>query len=70
MTISRSTNIILQILGIAGSVGAVVIPNLPEEQKAIAVSVLTIIQGVTALIAHQSNPDGTPATVAFTKEKK
>ena len=40
-------------------------PIVPDKYKPVAAGVLGILQGITAIVAHNYNPDGTPAKVAY-----
>ena len=60
-----SWNLVIQILGLivqgANAMGAL----LPPEYQAGLAVIVGLIQAIVAAIAHFSNPDGTPAAVAY-----
>lgn len=60
-----SLNLIVQILMTAMQAYNQISDLLPAKWKTPAALVMGIIQGLVALLAHYSNPDGTPATVAY-----
>ena len=61
-----SWNLVIQILGTIGQGLNAVGGMLPPKSQVLVASALAIIQGVSGLIAHFSNPDGTKATTAYT----
>lgn len=66
----RWLSILLQILGGSGQIANIFAPVMDVEQKATVAGVLAIGQLVVNAIAHNSNPDGTPAEVAWIPPKK
>lgn len=65
----RWISITLQIVGSAGQVGNLIAPWLPDEHKAMVAAGIGVGQIVVNAIAHSSNPDGTPAAVAWVPRK-
>lgn len=63
MTININAGI--QILSTVAQIVNIVSPVIPDNKKIWATTVLSIIQALTALFAHYSNPDGTPAAEPF-----
>jgi hypothetical protein len=63
----RIWNIIVQSTAI---VGQTVVPALPidPEFMRLAHSAIAAIQGVAAVVAHNSNPDGTPSRTSYRPE--
>jgi len=53
---------IFQGLAVAAQVGNLILPLFGGRSKVIATGVIGLLQGVQALAAHNTNPDGTPAT--------
>jgi hypothetical protein len=64
--VKRWLSITLQILASAGQLINLVEPYLTLETKAGVVVGLGVAQVLVNAIAHGSNPDGTPAEVAWT----
>jgi hypothetical protein len=64
----RIWNIIVQSTAI---VGQTVVPALPLEPEfmRLAHSAIAAIQGIAAVVAHNSNPDGTSAKAAYIEDK-
>ena len=60
------TSVILQGLGVALQAANLAQPWIhnPKSQATLA-AVVGGLQGIAALVAHFSNPDGTPASVAY-----
>jgi hypothetical protein len=65
-----SVNIIIQMLALATQYLNASTEMLPERGKFWAMVVLSILQGIVAVLAHFANPDGTPATVAYLPTQK
>lgn len=66
----RWLNILLQILGVGGQIGNLIAPLFPTpEGKAGVAAAIGVAQIVVSVIAHNTNPDGTPAEIAWTPEK-
>lgn len=66
MKFKRIWNIIVQSSAI---VGQTVVPTLPvsEEIRSVIHASIAAVQGVAAVVAHNANPDGTPAKIAYEK---
>jgi len=64
------TNIVIQILMTLMQAYNQISDLLPAKWKDTAALVMGIIQSVVALLAHYSNPDGTPAASAYAVPKK
>lgn len=67
---NKKWNVIFQATMIALQIGNAVVPALPEDQKPVATGVMTIIQGIAGILAHNYNADGTPSTVAYVPKAK
>ena len=65
----RWISVTLQIVGSAGQIVNLLEPVLKPEQKLLVAAGIGIVQIVVNAIAHGSNPDGTPAEVAWTPAK-
>ena len=65
---TRNQTIAMQGLAILGQT---VIPTMPvsPEWKAFAHGLLAAAQGILAVLAHNHNPDGTTAKVAYMPER-
>lgn len=61
---------LLQILGGAIQAGNLIAPTLTTEQKSIVAVIVGIAQVLVNYFAHRSNPDGTPAKVAWLPPSK
>jgi hypothetical protein len=66
---SKLKTILFQTASLIGQVGVQVFPVVPDKHKDLVHLVITIAQGVQALQALHSNPDGTPAEVAYHPDK-
>lgn len=62
-----SVNVVIQILGLAGQAVTAVSDILPPRARVWAFVALSAIQGISGVLAHFANPDGTPASVAYQK---
>jgi hypothetical protein len=60
----------LQIIGGMGQVVNIVEPIMKQEHKIIIAGCIGFAQLVVGVIAHNSNPDGTPAEVAWIPTEK
>jgi len=67
MKLKLSTNIITQILATGFQVLNLVGGFIPSKYQVWIAAILAGIQSATAIIAHESNPDGTPATQGYVK---
>lgn len=65
----RWISITLQILASIGQIVNLVEPWLDAEQKTAVAAGLGIAQVIVNAIAHGSNPDGTPAEIAWQPPK-
>lgn len=61
----RWFNILVQAVGTAGSAWTLFGGYVPPKVGGWVVTGLTAAQAVVGIIAHQYNPDGTPATNAY-----
>ena len=59
--------VLIQVLGFALTLLTLLTNVVPVTAKPYLVLVASAIQGFIAWYAHQFNPDGTPATVAYVK---
>jgi hypothetical protein len=62
-----SVNAVVQALALALQGLNQVMDFLPAKAKFWAMIAITAIQGVVAILAHFSNPDGTPAAAPYIK---
>ena len=66
-----STNLIIQILGTITQILNQATPFVTSDKaKAVIAASVGIAQTLSALLAHFSNPDGTPAQAAYVKSEK
>ena len=63
-----SVNVFIQMLALAAQGLNATVELLPGRGKFWAMVGLSAVQGVTAVLAHFANPDGTPAQVAYLKK--
>lgn len=63
-----SVNVLIQMLALAAQGLNATVELLPGRGKFWAMVGLSAVQGVTAVLAHFANPDGTPARVAYDKK--
>jgi hypothetical protein len=63
-----SVNVAIQMLALAVQGLNATVELLPGRGKFWAMVGLSAVQGVTAVLAHFANPDGTPAQVAYLKK--
>jgi hypothetical protein len=63
-----SVNVAIQMLALAAQGLNATMELLPGRGKFWAMVGLSAVQGVTAVLAHFANPDGTPAQVAYLKK--
>jgi len=63
-----SVNVAIQMLALAAQGLNATVELLPGRGKFWAMVGLSAVQGVTAVLAHFANPDGTPAQVAYLKK--
>jgi hypothetical protein len=62
-----SVNYVIQILGVILQVINQTSDTLPPKGKFWATVIMAVIQGVIGVLAHFSNPDGTPSSVPYVK---
>jgi hypothetical protein len=65
-----SWNLVVQILGTIAQALNALGDLAPVKYKFAIASIVGIVQAISGLIAHYSNPDGTPATVAYVAPAK
>jgi hypothetical protein len=63
-----SVNVLIQMLTLAAQGLNATMELLPGRGKFWAMVGLSAVQGVTAVLAHFANPDGTPVQVAYDKK--
>lgn len=63
-----SVNVLIQMFALAAQGLNATVELLPGRGKFWAMVGLSAVQGVTAVLAHFANPDGTPAQVAYLKK--
>ncbi|MGC8792946.1 MAG: hypothetical protein ACP5U2_06110 [Bryobacteraceae bacterium] len=63
-----SVNTILQILALAGQALNFTQDLVPAKGKIWVSVALSALQGAAGVLAHYSNPDGTPATEPYVKK--
>ncbi|HOQ47937.1 MAG TPA: hypothetical protein PK157_21695 [Bryobacteraceae bacterium] len=63
-----SLNVAIQMLALVAQGLNASIDLLPGRGKFWAMVSLSAVQGLTAVIAHFANPDGTPAEAPYTKK--
>jgi hypothetical protein len=65
-----SVNATIQALALVAHALNATVDLLPPEAKFWAMVALSAVQGLTAVLAHFANPDGTPAAVPYVKGGK
>ena len=65
-----SVNATIQALALVAHALNATVDLMPPEAKFWAMVVLSAVQGVTAVLAHFANPDGTPVTLPYVKARK
>jgi len=63
-----SVNVAIQMLALVAQAINATQDLLPGRAKFWAMVVLSVVQGVTAVLAHFANPDGTPAAAPYIKQ--
>jgi len=63
-----SVNVAIQVLALIAQGINATQDLLPARGRCWAMVVLSAVQGVTAVLAHFVNPDGTPAKLPFVKK--
>lgn len=64
-----SVNVAIQMLALAAQGLNQTVDLLPPRGRFWAMVALSAVQGLTAVLAHFINPDGTPATEPYRKQK-
>lgn len=62
-----SVNMFVQILTLVAQGANQVLSFVPDAKKPVVVAALGVVSAVTGLLAHFSNPNGTPASQPYTK---
>lgn len=62
-----SVNVVIQMLALAAQGINATYDLLPGRAKFWAMVALSAVQGLTAVLAHFANPDGTPARIPYQK---
>lgn len=62
-----STNVIVQALGTVGQALNLASGMVPPKYQFWIAGALGIVQSISGILAHFSNPDGTPSTTAYVK---
>jgi hypothetical protein len=60
-------NILFQVCSFVISATTLITNAVPDKYKSVVVLVVSLAQAFVAWYAHQYNPDGTPAAVAYVK---
>lgn len=60
-----SVNFVIQVCGIIGHAAAQLMDFLPDNKKIWASVAIAAAQGVSGIMAHFSNPDGSPASEPY-----
>ena len=63
-----SVNVAIQMLALLAQAINATQDLLPGRGKFWAMVVLSVVQGLTAVLAHFANPDGTPAAAPYIKQ--
>lgn len=69
MKLKRPANITLQLIALAGSMLLPAAP-IPDEWRPFAAAAVAFPAAAAGVIAHNRNPDGTPATTAYVPDAK
>ena len=64
-----SVNMSIQVLMTIAAALLAIMDLMPPKQAALIVAGVGVIKSITGLLAHFSNPDGTPAEAAYQPEK-
>jgi hypothetical protein len=64
-----SLNVAIQMLALVAQGLNQALDLLPPRARFWAMVVLSVVQGLTAVLAHFANPDGTPAIIAWRKDR-
>ena len=63
----RWWNIAFQTVASVTQLANIYAPFLPPKLQGTVTGILTVAQGAVAILAHQFNPDGTPAAQPYRK---
>ncbi len=63
-----SVNVVIQMLALMAQGVNATLDLLPARGRFWAMVGLSVVQGVTAVLAHFANPDGTPAEAPYIKK--
>ena len=66
----RWWNVAFQVAATAGQLAQVYSPFIPPPYAGMVQAGVTVLQATVAIIAHNFNPDGTPALAPYIKEVK
>lgn len=67
---TRWWNVIIQLVLAGGQIVNLLEPVLKPEHKIYAMTAISVMQVVVSIIAHEFNPDGTPAQMAYRPGKE
>jgi len=67
MKLTRTINLVVQVLAVALQIANYTLPVVPASAKPTVSAIAGIIQLIIGVAAHGLNPDGTPATLPYTK---
>ncbi|MHA2642881.1 MAG: hypothetical protein V2G41_09565 [bacterium JZ-2024 1] len=65
-----SVNVFIQILSTLAQGINYIEPILPPKGRFWTAVALSVVQGISAVLAHFANPDGTPATQPYASGRK
>jgi hypothetical protein len=65
--LTRTINVVVQVLAVALQIANYALPVVPASAKPTVSAITGIIQLIIGVAAHGLNPDGTPATLPYTK---
>jgi len=63
-----SVNVVIQLLALVAQAINATQDLLPPKGKFWAMVILSVVQGISAVLAHFANPDGTPVTEPYAKK--
>lgn len=66
----RSWNTIFQVIAASSQAINLYSPIMPMKWQLWASTVISVAQGTAAIIAHNFNPDGTPAVLPYVPPQK
>lgn len=67
MKLTRTINVVVQILAVALQIANYILPVVPTSTKPTVSAIAGVIQLIIGVAAHGLNPDGTPATLPYKK---